>query len=537
MRHFIYTSVFIFIFFMLGHAQNEYTHYGSIDPHAATSGLPFFDRGMIILSEGDHLFIVSGYVKLEGGRSCHLIKVDMSDMSVVDIIPLEGPQGDNAFVEGCVAPDGGLVFTGEWLDYEIGRMRTFLAKYNTDLELQWINYFPEPDSTGIGYFPMDVCNTFDGGYFIYYVESRAVGNPKRQTAWLLKTDENGERLFQKMIPDTFAVSRVRGNITPTDDGHYFVTGYGRNSEYFSQAYKIDEDGEIIWYQPSHIGQLFDDQRPYSTRLPGGGGVHAWMHDTIILEIYPQLGRHFNMLKGYDTDGNLVWRHIWLDRNIVNSGIYHLSPASNGDIIGTGYMQIRPSPFLYFGAWVFRMDPQGHQKWERFYNDSLVRPWPPGYFIPFRNTELTDGRIAITGIIVDSTDHPDLPLGFQANVLLMVLDSMGCLVPGCEGDEQIITAVREPLIIDRYSVSRLSVSPNPASDMIEVRLQEGLVTPYEAMMLECRDMHGRQLYRALWQNTTSHTQTMDVRNWPPGAYVLTLRTGSGLVAAGRVVVAR
>lgn len=534
MRYFILLcSLCMLIAPASSHAQNGYTHYGSIDPHAATSGLPFFDRGMIILSDEDHIFLTSGYVKLEGGRSCHLIKVDKSDLDhVVNIVPLEGPQGDIAYVEGCVSPDGGLVFTGEWRDYGIGRMRPFLAKYNTDLELQWINYFFELDTTGIGYYPKDVCSTSDGGFFIYYTETRVPGTPKTETAWLLKTDEYGERLFHKMIPDTFSSSRVWGNITPTEDGHYFVSGYGRGNWYHSQAYKIDEDAEIIWYKAGEQRQMFDEQPPRSTRLPGGGGVLAWMHDTIILEVYPQLGRQFNMLFAYDDQGNLAWRHGWYDRNIVTSAVYDLSPAANGDLLGVGYISLRPYPSPYYGPWVFRMDPQGHQRWERFYNDTLVRSWPPGHMLSQKIIELDDGRLAITGIIVDSTDHPDLPLGYQANVLLLVLDSMGCLVPGCEEGEQMITAVREPLVVAQYPVSRLTVSPNPASDRIEVALAQGFVSPSQDMVLECHDMNGRQVHRGRW-----NPASIDVKDWPPGSYALTLRAGYMPVAVGRVLIVR
>lgn len=334
MRYFILLcSLCMLIAPASSHAQNDYTHYGSIDPHAATSGLPFFDRGKVILQSGNNLFISNGYVNLEGRRSDHLIKVNLDNMNVVGVIPIEGLQGDNAVVDGCVSPDGGLVFTGEWRDYGIGKMRPFLAKYNTDLELQWINYFFELDSAGIGYYPKDVCSTSDGGFFVYYAETREAGNPKTENAWVLKTDEYGERLFHKMIPDTFPSSRVWGNITPTEDGHYFMSVYARGNRYHSLAYKIDEDAEIIWYKAGEQGQMFDEQPPRSTRLPGGGGVLAWMHDTIILEVYPQLGRQFNMLFAYDDQGNLAWRHGWYDRNIVTSAVYDLSPAANGDLLG------------------------------------------------------------------------------------------------------------------------------------------------------------------------------------------------------------
>lgn len=147
------------------------------------------------------------------------------------------------------------------------------------------------------------------------------------------------------------------------------------------------------------------------------------------------------------------------------------------------------------------------------------------------TELDDERIAITGWAIDSTDYPGAD-GMNSNVLLLILDSIGCLVPGCEGEEQIITSTEGWQVIHSTPLAALQVSPNPASDYVYLRWPQGVPISGRPYQLLVYDDMGRQVWSASWHGDP---QWIDTNSWPSGYVTMVCLQEGQPVASTRILI--
>ena len=516
--------------------QTPPTYRGSIDPHA-TSGIPYADVGSGIVSDGLNLYISNGYVDVLdfNNRVQHLIKVGLDSFKTKKIVTLNGPQGDMIINSLKLHPDGYLYFIGSWFDYTIGRSRPFLAKYTTELEEVWTNYMPGHSDLGLDYYFYDLCASFDGEIIVAYFTQVQPGPENIIETYVLKLDTAGLIQFDKHLPDTTWISAGRGNIIPTDDGHYLVSTYCGERlagvaypEHFIM-HKVDEEGEIVWTQ-YRKGYQKKFQVPRIADLPGGGAVMAVVRDTLaIFEGAKGVSLFYYALEAFSNEGQSVWIFPWFKHMVSTIEVLHR--AKNDDILGCGYWFEFDDPYR---GWVFRFSPDGELKWSRLYNDAANRPWTLGA-IPImfvRMTELNDGRIAITGWAIDSTDYPGAN-GANSNVLLMILDSMGCLVPGCEGEDQVISSTEGWQVIQSTPLLALQVSPNPAKEHIFVQWPEGVPLSGRAYQLMAFDDLGRQIWTGPWHGDP---QRIDTEKWPPGYATLVCVQVGQPVASARILIA-
>lgn len=531
---------FIFISVIWLNAQNESTFFGSFDPHINGLDLPIADRGNIIFELKEHLLIRNGYVHpFTNKRVTNLLLIDKKTYEVVSQVEVIGPQGDMIMTAGTVLSDGKMVFTGEWLDSTTLLMHTFIAKYNLDLQLEWINLFPEFDSLQIKYFSFGICETSEGDFLIGLTQTdSSLPTYDQQSLGLIKTDANGELIFNKVFLDTFDAMLGYGNLTPTDDDHFIISAFSRrvinpSGHFVGLLHKIDTEGNIIWSQ-KELGDWFSTQVPLSTALPDGGAVMAYTRDSIVYFEDGSWISLFNALFAYDKLGMPLWCQNWIHTdNTANTRFMNLSLAKNGDVLGCGYWG-RDGGKGTLG-WLFRLNPEtGEPRWERHYSDSLN--WPTIKKDPFlfwRILELEDKRLAITGWKIDSTDHPDSADGLNSNILLMVLDSMGCLVPGCEGEDQVISSTEGWQVIQSTPLLALQVSPNPAKEHIFVQWPEGVPFSGRAYQLMAFDDLGRQIWSGPCHG---NPQRIDTEKWPPGYVTLVCIQGGQPVASARILIA-
>lgn len=516
-------------------AQDPPTYLGSIDPHEV-SGLPYADLAKGIVSDGSNLYIINGYVDVLDffQRIQHLIKVNISDFNIEKIITLIGPQGDLFITSILLHPDGHLYFNGGRVDYTVERSRLFIAKYTTDLEEVWTNYLPSHNDEGLMYWAMDICAAFDGDIMMAYHTQVTPGPVNEYEGYVMKLDTAGVIQWDKHLPDTSWISTGRGNIVPTDDGHYLVSTYGPERflppELFI-LHKIDEEGDIVWTQ-YRVGWHKKFQAPRIADLPGGGAVMGVVRDTFFAffdNLPTAPSRFYYALEAFTPDGEAAWRYSWFYK--VNATIEVLRRAANDDIIGCGFWFEYDDPYR---GWIFRFSPDGELKWSRHYNDAPNRPWAANNAAPLyfnRLVELPDRRIAITGFAIDSTDYPGAN-GINSNVLLMVLDSMGCLVPDCEGEDQIISSTEGWQVIHRTPLLALQVSPNPAKEHIRLQLPDGVPVSGQPYQLMAFDNLGRRIWTGLWHG---EPQSIDIGRWPPGYITLVcLREGQPL-ASTRILI--
>lgn len=533
-----------FILFLLGgygslNAQPDQTYLRSIDPHAETSGLPFFDSSNNIKHIGGNVFVESGYVKVDGKRETRLLKIPLDTMKAVQQVAVIGPQDDISITKGVVTPDSCLLFTGEWADINQGLMRTLLIKYDTSLNVVWMTTFPELEDPDRRYYGTDVCITPSGDILMYGNYSRYEnGDWQESECYVLKTDANGNLLWYKEIKDDYLQTLAYGNLTPIGDGHYLVSTLARYPlptgnwmRVYYQYVKFDGDGNVLWKKVLTDSQS-DDQLPFTAPTAKGGFVAAMPKDTFVVNKGPGPWRN---LRWYSQDAVLEVEHHW-DEFALNYGSNDLLEAENSDIVVVG---VRRSDWGRGQSFIERYTAEGELLWERIYNDSLARPWP-GAFLAFVSvTELDDHRLAITGIVTDSVDtvaHPNWPpLNF--NVLFVVLDSLGCLESGCDGVLQVITSLDGFQELPPLDVSLLSMTPNPASGYVVVRLPEQTRSHLDRGVLTCYDLQGRVVQTWPWPQNYLNRMDIDVTSLSMGNYVLVLTNGGYPVGSGKLIVQR
>jgi hypothetical protein len=524
-------ALFIFTAFvrLVASAQPGSTFITSFDPNP--QNMFQADKGKAIWSIGKYVYVINGFVKNgNGDRKNQVFMIEADTRQIVKEIEFDGPQGDMAITAYWITSDGYILLSGEWRDKAANfTMRMFLAKLNPDLEIVWINYYPDLSANYL--YSEGITETANGNYFLYLAEAPAPEPHPTSELSVIKTDTSGNILMYKMLTDTFTQTAGYGDITPTDDGFFLISSYAIDYyyhpvlgtyRYIAFLHKIDAEGNQLWTRSLNYAKI-NNQPPHSTSLAGGRGAVVWMKDTITVD--PEIAWNFILLNGFDSDGNVTWTHEW--NKWPYKIITRIKEASNGDIIGTGFYGAGGLPNKGKGM-VFRLSDSGELRWERHYSDSLLRPWAPQMEL-LEVCEMEDGRIAATGLVFDYNGEG---VPWNPNVVLLVVDSEGCLVPGCAGATQYVTATSEP-IFKFDNLPALGFSPNPSSGPTLVSLPESLAAAGGAFELRCYAANGQLLERYDWSSGAPTIQVNDQRT--DGLCYLFLFDKRGLpVASGKLL---
>jgi hypothetical protein len=154
---------------------------------------------------------------------------------------------------------------------------------------------------------------------------------------------------------------------------------------------------------------------------------------------------------------------------------------------------------------------------------------------FRKYYETEGNYCyLTDIIQDSQGYfvatgdlfPDP--GISQDAWALRLDSCGCLVPGCGGNDCLVG-------IDESESEGIEfrTGPNPANQFINVFLS-GFPSATKDFSLEVYDMMGKRIHQGkkVFDDTT---HMIDVASWQSGTYLVVLRFQGEVVSTQRVEV--
>ena len=516
-------------------AQPSETFIKSFDPNPQF--INGYDNSNNVWSIDNFVYVTNLYGNAEGYRKPQIIKIDPNTREIVKQIEMDGPQEDMAIAERggfCLTSDQHILLTGEWADYTNTRMRTFIAKLDKDLEVVWINYYP--DLFEFGVYGDAIAETPSGDILLYMTEGKPVSANEPwhiAESWtrIIKTDAIGNLLLNKVIPDTFFQTVGYGHLARTDEGNYLLTSivighyyhwlYG-TYRYNAIVHKIDEDANPIWSRMVNYNKYLR-QQPTATALPGGGGTVMWSRDTFTPD--PNIAFEFNELHRMDSEGHTLWRHEWNDVTVRH--VYRIITAANGDILGCGIYQNDGDKGK---TWLFRATEGGEILWERHYSDSIQRPWSPNLEM-LDLCEMADGRIAATGIVYDTNAVGSL----NPNVGVLLVGADGCLEPGCTGVTQYITGALEPFA-QSAPLPQLLCSPNPASSIVSVKLPAVPTNTNTQQTLRAYNAQGIMIAEFPWANI-SETQSMVVSNWPPGVYQLLFWKERKPLFSGKIIVQR
>lgn len=334
--------------------------------------------------------------------------------------------------------------------------------------------------------------------------------PKEQ--YCLRTDISGN------IQSWFAFPGFDGSgIAEDANGDIYLSGQWIYPNPRGSLIKCNSAGAVYWFQlqllpPPGTG-LFR-----TVKVLSDSSIFVCGYAIKFFNPFPPANMALCMR--YSTSGELLWTDT--ARITTGSAMAEMVDAyqrSDGTIISAGY---------YFtqevgGRGLVRAyDINGLVNWDRefTYYDTIAAT---GSHQIWDVEPTSDGGMILTG----SAEHyGQIPL---VNLWVIKLDSMGCLVPGCNvvGVEELVTDLQAHLV----------VSPNPARDIVNMLLelpQGGTVQGQVQMNL--LDAEGRSLaQQEVEQNLNQLRATLDVSTLPSGTYYLHLRDGKRWLAGSKVVV--
>lgn len=88
----------------------------------------------------------------------------------------------------------------------------------------------------------------------------------------------------------------------------------------------------------------------------------------------------------------------------------------------------------------------------------------------------------------------------------------------------ITVVMQPLGIDAAMQTNFNLSPNPATDKLDIQLKDNHLAPTKISLL---NLQGQQLADFAWNGMENHT-TIAVNNLAAGVYIVAIHTSKGVV---------
>ncbi|MFN8352196.1 MAG: hypothetical protein U0U25_12090 [Flavobacteriales bacterium] len=335
--------------------------------------------------------------------------------------------------------------------------------------------------------------------------------PKEQ--FCLRTDSLG------VVKDWFAFPGFDGRGISLDDaGFIYLAGNWITPNPRGSLIKCDSTGAVHWFQLQPLG--VPTVGWYYSVVTGVG--RALVLGAFIQQQFPLPEVYYAHALCYSSDGTLMWQDTARTTSMGSSGTSFIDGYMRGDdqVVACGsYLNLDEGGFGFIRSYTWSGDVLWDRQYTYYDTAGSVRRHV------FNDIEPTsDGGMVLTGEAWN--DEQQAP----QNIWLVKLDSLGCLVPGCQevGVQEFVLGLQE----------HLHISPNPASDLVNVLLElpeggavEGTVQVYVMDALsrvifqeDCQVERSRDLKAAI-----------DVSALPSSTYYLHLRDGKRWLAGGKVVV--
>lgn len=371
----------------------------------------------------------------------------------------------------------GYYVTGR-LDQAIG---TTIWKLDDSLNLQWTYFYPLYNS--FEPYEADNGDLLIGGFkFIHKPNCWGGQDNCWSTMNLLRIDSTGKQIFFK--ENTDGTSRlVFGCVPVTDSTYLFLAGKGR----------VDTLHPTSWVEVHYQrGVTLMDQN-----------LNEISYSPILSDTFYQNGNNYYF--------------------------FNVRPVKNGSgVIAAGHtFQYVEHPdwgqYLESNTHVLKLTNAGDSLWHRQYIHPSTPDtiWEASY--PRHLATNADGTITIGGVS-SFTTVPEFEGG--GHIWILYLDSLGCLVPGCQNT----TAIEE---IPSSSLD-VRVYPNPVRQG-PLAVYIGEQSPLGDLAFTLLDLQGREVLRQRSRHQGPATYLLDLPRLRAGIYILQV-SGSGRSWSVKVMIA-
>ncbi|MBZ0207139.1 MAG: T9SS type A sorting domain-containing protein, partial [Flavobacteriales bacterium] len=386
-----------------------------------------------------------------------------------------------------------------------GNRDVWLIKLDAQGELQWQRCYGGSSNDGA----IAVKLTQDGGYILAATtnsnDGDVSGNHGSLDFWVIKLDETGNISWQ----NTYGGSGYdeAADLKKTDDGGYILMGTTSSTDgdithpaSYEDAWvvKLDPEGNIMWDQT--LGGPGDDYGTSIKQTADHGFVLVGFSNGDSFGC--ESGLFYAYVAKLNESGVLEWELTCMGGTMPDF-INDVIQTPDGGYVLAGSTESDDGDISFnhgmADSWLVRLDPQGNVLWQRTLGGSLA---DAAYGI----ASTSDGGYVVAGVTASSDGD--------------VTENKGML------DIWIVKLGPDPVGITEQPLPAVfSLSPNPASDVINIHFEEALPN---GARLKIVDAQGRHLATPHEGNVVAVGSDVQfsVAHLPAGVYAVQLSSEGG-----------
>lgn len=313
-----------------------------------------------------------------------------------------GGELDDSAISVLQASGGGYIIAAT-TDFDTIRVKGNAVLIKTDFEgnVVWEKTFVKRHEDRFN----TIQETDDGGYILTGTAESLT--EKRYAAWLLKTDSEGNEVWNRTFSLNTATNGVFGQ--QTDDGGYIISGCTYNYMITNPnafLIKTDSEGNEEWNRT--LGNYISyDSLNCVRQTEDGGYIAAGETTTYGMANKETWAAQFEdiWLIKIDAEGNEEWNRTFGDEGY--DWTRSVQQTTDGGYIIAG--QKKALDGIVFDAWLIKTDAEGNEEWSRLfeaesddYVKSALQTPDGGYIIAGYTGEIPEDSIKVS-FAIDAHD--------------------------------------------------------------------------------------------------------------------------------------